>query len=249
MSDAVRPGPTVLSVRDLVVTYGAATALHGISFEVHQGEVVTIIGGNGAGKTTTLRTVSGVSEVIQKSTGEITFREQRIDGMPAHRIAKMGLAHIPEGRRVFPQLSVAENLELGSFRRRGDRAAVAEDLADMYRRFPVLAERKEQYAGLLSGGEQQMLAIARGLMAGPSFLVMDEPSLGLAPLIVNQMFEIIQQLAADSGVTILLVEQVATKALAVADYAYVLESGAITAHGPAGELAADPLVKKAYLGG
>ena len=237
----------LLSVRDLKVFYGAAAALRGVSFDVFEGEVVTIIGGNGAGKSTTLRTISGVSELLKTVQGTVTFKGRRIDRKPAHRIAAMGMAHIPEGRRVFAQSTVEENLVLGGYSRRKDRAGFPADIAAIYERFPVLGERRSQPAGLLSGGEQQMLAIGRGLMSKPKFLLLDEPSLGLAPLIVAEVFRIIKQLAAE-GTTILLVEQMATQALEVADRAYVLETGIITAEGRADDLAADPAVRAAYLG-
>jgi branched-chain amino acid transport system ATP-binding protein len=243
----------VLDVRDLHVWYGAAAALHGITFHVDEGEVVTIIGGNGAGKSTTLKTVSGLSELLKKVEGEITFLGERVERRPAHRLARMGMAHVPEGRRVFPQSSVEDNLLLGSYRLRryrghnGNGNGKMQTLDDVYARFPVLAERRNQPAGLLSGGEQQMLAVGRALMAQPRFLLLDEPSLGLAPLLVAEVFRIIKQLAAE-GTTILLVEQMATQALAVADRAYVLESGTITTDGAAAQVRDDPRVQAAYLG-
>jgi branched-chain amino acid transport system ATP-binding protein len=237
---------TVLEVEDLSVHYGAAAALRGISFKVLDGEVVTIIGGNGAGKSTTMKTVSGVSELLKSVSGRITFCGERVEKKQAHAIASMGMAHVPEGRRVFPQSTVEENLLLGSYTRRR-KGGVQEDLDGVYDRFPVLRERRTQPAGLLSGGEQQMLAIGRGLMSRPRFLLMDEPSLGLAPLLVAEVFRIIRQLASE-GVTILLVEQMANMALEVADRAYVLETGSITAEGAASALAADPAVRAAYLG-
>ena len=240
-------GEPLLAVRDLKVFYGAAAALRGISFDVYEGEVVTIIGGNGAGKSTTLRTVSGVAELLKTVQGTITVAGRRVDKRPAHRIASMGMAHIPEGRRVFPSSTVEENLILGGYSRRKERARFGADLESVYERFPVLGQRRNQPAGLLSGGEQQMLAIGRGLMSRPRFLLLDEPSLGLAPLLVAEVFRIIKQLA-DEGTTILLVEQMAMQALEVADRAYVLETGTITAEGRASELAADPAVRAAYLG-
>lgn len=239
-------GELVLEVRDLTVTYGAAQVLHGISLEVRQGEVVTIIGGNGAGKSTTLKTVSGMAELLKKVTGQVRFLGADVTKKPAHAIARMGMAHVPEGRRVFPDSSVAENLELGAYRRR-DRSQITKDLQVVYERFPVLGQRRTQPAGLLSGGEQQMLAMGRGLMSQPRFLLLDEPSLGLAPIIVEQIFRIIRELAAE-GTTILLVEQMANQALAVANHAYILETGIIVAGGDAAQLAADPKVKAAYLG-
>jgi ABC-type branched-subunit amino acid transport system ATPase component len=237
----------VLQVRDLRVYYGAARALDGVSFDVNAGEVVTIIGGNGAGKSTTLKTISGVSELLKTVEGEVTFLGQRVEHSPAHRLARMGMAHVPEGRRVFAQSSVEDNLLLGGYCRRKDRKSFAADLEDVYTRFPVLGERRTQAAGLLSGGEQQMLAIGRALMARPQFLLLDEPSLGLAPLLVTEVFRTIRALASE-GTTILLVEQMANQALAVADRAYVLETGTITAEGPAATVRDDPRVKAAYLG-
>jgi branched-chain amino acid transport system ATP-binding protein len=237
----------VLQVRDLRVYSGAARALDGVSFEVNAGEVVTIIGGNGAGKSTTLKTISGVSELLKTVEGEVTFLGKRVEHSPAHRLARMGMAHVPEGRRVFGQSSVEDNLLLGGYCRRKDRRAFAADLDAIYERFPVLGERRTQPSGLLSGGEQQMLAIGRALMARPQFLLLDEPSLGLAPLLVTEVFRIIRELAAE-GTTILLVEQMANQALAIADRAYVLETGTITAEGPAATVRDDPRVKAAYLG-
>jgi branched-chain amino acid transport system ATP-binding protein len=237
----------LLKVEDLRVFYGAARALNGISFHVAEGEVVTIIGPNGAGKSTTLKTLSGISELLKTVTGQITFAGERIEKQPSHRIARMGMAHIPEGRRVFAGSTVEDNLLLGGYRRRRNRGAVNADLERVYERFPVLKERRSQSAGFLSGGEQQMLAIGRGLMAEPRFLLLDEPSLGLAPLLVSQVFDIIAGLAAD-GTTILLVEQLAHQALRVADRAYVLEAGVISGGGDAASMAADAHVRDAYLG-
>jgi len=237
----------LLKVEDLRVFYGAARALKGISFHVAEGEVVTIIGSNGAGKSTTLKTVSGVSELLKTVTGQITFAGERIEKQSSHHIARMGMAHVPEGRRVFAGSTVEDNLLLGAYRRRRLRSAVSADLDSVYERFPVLRERRSQPAGYLSGGEQQMLAIGRGLMASPRFLLLDEPSLGLAPILVSQVFDIIADLAAD-GTTILLVEQLAHQALRVADRAYVLEAGEISGGGDAATMAADPHVREAYLG-
>jgi branched-chain amino acid transport system ATP-binding protein len=237
----------LLKVEDLRVFYGAARALDGISFHVAEGEVVTIIGPNGAGKSTTLKTVSGVSELIKTVQGSITFAGERIEKAHSHHIARMGMAHVPEGRRVFPSSTVEENLLLGAHRRRRDKAAVNADLERVYERFAVLRDRRTQPAGYLSGGEQQMLAIGRGLMASPRFLLLDEPSLGLAPLMVAQVFDIIAALAAE-GTTILLVEQLAHQALRVADRAYVLEAGVLTGGGAAADLAQDAHVREAYLG-
>jgi branched-chain amino acid transport system ATP-binding protein len=238
---------SLLEVRDLKVFYGAAQALHGITFHVDEGEVVTVIGGNGAGKSTTLKTVSGLSELLKTVEGEITFLGERVEHKPAHKLAEMGMAHVPEGRRVFPGSTVEDNLLLGGYSRRRQRRSFGADLDAVYDRFPVLGERRSQAAGLLSGGEQQMLAIGRALMARPTFLLLDEPSLGLAPILVTEVFRIIRELAAE-GTTILLVEQMANQALAVADRAYVLETGTITAEGPAADVRADTRVRAAYLG-
>ena len=237
----------LLKVEDLRVFYGAARALNGISFHVAEGEVVTIIGPNGAGKSTTLKTLSGVAELLKTVSGSITFAGERIEKSSAHHIARMGMAHVPEGRRVFAGSSVEDNLLLGAYRRRRNRSAVSADLDRVYERFPVLRERRSQPAGYLSGGEQQMLAIGRGLMASPRFLLLDEPSLGLAPLLVSQVFDIIADLAA-YGTTILLVEQLAHQALRVADRAYVLEAGVISGGGDAASMAADAHIREAYLG-
>jgi ABC-type branched-subunit amino acid transport system ATPase component/ABC-type branched-subunit amino acid transport system permease subunit len=236
----------ILTVRGLQVQYGAARVLHGIDLDVCEGEIVAIIGSNGAGKTTSLKTVSGVSELLKSVHGEVTFLGERVERRPAYRIARMGMAHVPEGRRVFADSTVEENLLLGAYRRRDHR--VADDLESTYARFPVLKERRYAPAGLLSGGEQQMLAIARGLVSAPRCLLLDEPSLGLAPILVDQVFGIVRELARD-GMTILIVEQMATKALEVADHAYVLETGVIAAQGPALDLASDPTVQATYFGG
>jgi ABC-type branched-subunit amino acid transport system ATPase component/ABC-type branched-subunit amino acid transport system permease subunit len=236
----------LLSLRDVGVEYGAAAALVGVNLEVHEGEIVSIVGANGAGKTTTLKTISGVSELLRSMHGEITFLGERIERQPAHRISRMGLAHVPEGRRVFPESTVEENLLLGAYNRRD--AGVRADIDAVYDRFPRLRYRRDQPAGLLSGGEQQMLAIGRALASRPRFLLLDEPSLGLAPMIVDEVFEIIRGLA-DEHVTILMVEQMATRAIALADRAYILETGRVVADGPAAALADDPEVRAAYLGG
>jgi len=235
----------VLAVRGLSVRYGAAQALRSVDLDVYAGEVVTVIGGNGAGKSTTLKTISGVSEMLKRVDGSITFDGAEIVRKPAYKIARMGMAHVPEGRRVFPESSVEENLLLGAYSRKD--SEVAADLDAVYGRFPILAQRRGQPAGLMSGGEQQMLAIGRGLMARPTFLLLDEPSLGLAPLVVEQVFAAIRQLKSE-GLTILLVEQLATKALAVADRAYILETGSVVMSGAAATLAHDPKVRAAYLG-
>ena len=237
----------LLEVKDLSVWYGAAQALDQVSFRVDEGEVVAIIGNNGAGKSTILKTVSGVSELGKTVEGEIVYRKRRIERMTSHRLAQGAMAHVPEGRRVFSQLTVEENLLLGAYRRRSERDSFPTDLADVYDRFPSLDRARHKMAGLLSGGEQQMLAMGRALMAKPRLLLMDEPSLGLAPLLVAEVFEIIRQLAAENT-TILIVEQLAHLALDVADRAYVLETGRITAEGAASAIAADPRVQAAYLG-
>ena len=237
----------MLTVRGLTVTYGAARAVDGLDFDVEPGEVVTIIGGNGAGKSSTLRALSGVRAGLQRSSGRVELDGRAIDRLSPERIARLGLAHVPEGRRVFPAMTVEENLTLGAFRRRRDRAGVADDLEAAYARFGVLGDRRSQLAGLLSGGEQQMLAISRGLMARPICLLLDEPSLGLAPRVVESLFEVIADLAA-GGLTILLVEQLASVALTLADRAYVLESGRLVTDGRADEVANDPRVIQAYLG-
>jgi ABC-type branched-subunit amino acid transport system ATPase component/ABC-type branched-subunit amino acid transport system permease subunit len=235
----------LLAVRDLNVRYGEARALSGISLDVYEGEIVAIIGSNGAGKTTSLKAVSGVSELLKHVEGDITFRGERIERRRAHRIAAMGLAHVPEGRRVFPASTVEENLLLGAFRQPS--AVLPEILDGIYERFPALKRRRHQAAGLLSGGEQQMLAIGRGLAARPRCLLLDQPSLGLAPKVANELFAAIRSLA-DEGMTILLVEQLAAKALEIADRAYVLETGLITACGRASDLSRLPHVQAAYLG-
>jgi len=240
------PEAALLRVEDLEVTYGAARALQGISFEVHEGEVVAIIGGNGAGKTTTLKTISGLAESLKSVHGRIWFEGRHIERKPAHAIARAGIVHVPEGRRVFPAMTVEENLVLGGYRRRRG-ADLSADVRGVFERFEILGKRRDQAAGLLSGGEQQMLAMGRALMAHPKLLLLDEPSLGLAPKIVEEIFEIIEGLARD-GTTIVLVEQLATQALAIADRAYVLEGGMVTLGGPSEDLRRDPAVAAAYLG-
>jgi len=234
----------LLEIKDLRVHYGRAEALKGISVFVHEGSIVTLIGANGAGKTTTLRAISGLKK---PSSGEIIFWEKRIDGMPAHRIVKIGIAHIPEGRMVFAPMTVLENLKMGAHRRK-DRGGIAKDLNNIYDHFPVLKERLGQQAGSLSGGEQQMLATARALMAKPKLLLMDEPSMGLSPLMVGQVGKIIKNINQD-GVSIMLVEQNARMALSLANTAYILEVGRIVLEGNAKELADNDNVRKAYLGG
>ena len=238
----------MLSIRNLQAGYGKVQVLHGIDIDVPSGQVVTLIGSNGAGKTTTMRAVSGM---IKPTSGEITLGDKRIDGLDSHRIANLGLAHSPEGRRVFATISVTDNLRLGAFPRltgsrpRGDVAADLERAMDL---FPRLKERRNQLAGTLSGGEQQMLAMARAVMLRPDIVLLDEPSMGLAPILVDEVFRIIGNLKAE-GVTMLLVEQFAAAALAVADYGYVLENGSISVHGPAESLRNDDKVRAAYLGG
>ncbi|BDD94375.1 ABC transporter ATP-binding protein [Pandoraea sp. XJJ-1] len=238
----------MLSIRNLQAGYGKVQVLHGIDINVPSGQVVTLIGSNGAGKTTTMRAVSGM---IKPTAGEITLGDKRIDGLDSHRIAKLGLAHSPEGRRVFSTMSVMDNLRLGAFPRltgsrpRGDVAADLERAMDL---FPRLKERRNQLSGTLSGGEQQMLAMARAVMLRPDIVLLDEPSMGLAPILVDEVFRIISNLKSE-GVTMLLVEQFAAAALAVADYGYVLENGQISVHGPAENLRNDDKVRAAYLGG
>lgn len=234
----------LLEVKDLCVSYGAIKALRGISFEVEKGEIITLIGSNGAGKTTTLHSVSNI---IKKQSGTILFDGEDITNLAADKIVAKKLIQVPEGRRVFANLSVQENLELGAYLRK-DKAGVAKDMEHVFSLFPRLKERLKQAAGTLSGGEQQMLAIGRALMSQPDLLLLDEPSMGLAPILVDEIFEIIKRINAD-GTTILLVEQNAFKALSIADRAYVLETGEITKSGKAAELLNDDSVKKAYLGG
>ncbi len=233
----------MLEVKDLQVYYGVIQALKGVSFEVNQGEVIALIGANGAGKTTTLHTLTGLLPAKQ---GSIIFEGVDITKVPAHKIVEMGIAHVPEGRRVFSQLSVYENLKMGAYTRK-DKKEIAENLENVYKRFPRLEERKNQRAGTLSGGEQQMLAMGRALMSNPKMIVMDEPSMGLSPIFVNEIFDIIEKVSA-SGTTVLLVEQNAKKALSIADRAYVLETGKIVLSGDAKKLMNDDSIKKAYLG-
>jgi branched-chain amino acid transport system ATP-binding protein len=241
MSD--QPASSILEVKDLNVFYGGIHALKGLSFNVNQGEIVSLIGANGAGKTTTLRAISG----ILPFKGTVTLRGSSLAGVAAHNIVKLGIAHSPEGRGVFPNLTVMENLEMGAYIRR-DRAGVRKDLEHCFGLFPRLKERSAQKAGTLSGGEQQMLAISRAIMTKPTLLMLDEPSLGLAPLIVAQIFEIIKQVNKD-GVTILLVEQNARMALEISTRAYVVETGKITLSGKGSELLDDKRVIDSYLGG
>jgi branched-chain amino acid transport system ATP-binding protein len=234
----------VLKLDNVHVAYGVIEALKGISLEVHESEIVAIIGANGAGKSTTLMTISGL---LRPTTGSVYFDGQRIDGLKPHRLVARGIAQIPEGRRIFPRLTVVENLEMGAFVRQDPRG-IRDDLDKVFDLFPILKERQDQKGGTLSGGEQQMLAIGRALMSRPRFLLLDEPSLGLAPLFVSRVFLSLKDLNA-GGVTMLLVEQNARMALRVASRAYVMETGRIVMHGPAAELAADPAIKHAYLGG
>ncbi len=233
----------MLSVENLEVYYGVIHAIKGISFEVNEGEVIALIGANGAGKTTILHTVTGL---VHARAGSVQFEGRELTKTPPHRIVSMGMAHVPEGRRIFQQLSVYDNLKLGAYTRR-DRAGIEETLRKVYQRFPRLEERKNQIAGTLSGGEQQMLAMGRALMSNPKIVLMDEPSMGLSPLLVNEIFDIIREISA-SGTTVLLVEQNAKKALSIASRAYVLETGSIALSGDAKELMNNDSVKKAYLG-
>ena len=234
----------LLEIRDLIVRYGGIQALHGISLAVPQGSIVTLIGANGAGKSTTLRAISGL---VTPSSGSIAFDGVEIAGQPAHRIVAAGLAHVPEGRLVFPELSVKENLRMGAYLRR-DRKGIAEDLEWVCEFFPRLRERLTQQAGTLSGGEQQMLAIGRALMGRPRCLMLDEPSLGIAPLLTETIFARLVDLNRERGMTMLLVEQNASLALKVSHHAYVLESGRIHLEGPSDEIRSRPEVKAAYLG-
>ena len=233
----------MLQVQDINVYYGAIHAIKGVSFEVRQGEIVTLIGANGAGKSTILQTVSGL---LRSRTGSISFLGEPISGVPAHKLVSRGLAHVPEGRRIFLQMSVEENLEMGAFTQ--PPSGVSDDLAHVFELFPRLKERRRQIAGTLSGGEQQMLAMGRALMSHPRLLMLDEPSMGRAPILVEQIFEIIRTLH-QSGTTVLLVEQNAQMALSVADRAYVLETGTISLSGTGQELAQSDAIRKAYLGG
>jgi branched-chain amino acid transport system ATP-binding protein len=234
----------MLVVSDVHVYYGNIAAVKGLSLEVRQGEIVTLIGSNGAGKSTTLRTISGL---LRPRRGTVRFNGARLDGVPAHEIVSKGIAQAPEGRRIFPRMTVRENLELGAFLR-NDKGEIAKDEEHVLELFPRLRERIDQKAGTMSGGEQQMLAVARALMARPKLLLLDEPSMGLAPVLVDLIFHTIQTIR-EQGTTVLLVEQNALAALGVADRAYVLESGALKLEGPAAQLAANEEIVKAYLGG
>ncbi|MBQ3801615.1 MAG: ABC transporter ATP-binding protein [Treponema sp.] len=234
----------MLEVKGLEVSYGAIKALKGISFSVEQGEIISLIGSNGAGKTTTLHSLSGI---IRKASGSVVFGGQDISSLSADKIVGLGLIQVPEGRRVFANMSVRENLELGAFLRR-DKAGIKQDMEKVFELFPRLKERSRQEAATLSGGEQQMLAMGRSLMAGPKLLLLDEPSMGLAPILVDEIFRIIQEINKE-GTTVLLVEQNAYKALSIASRAYILETGSITKEGAARDLISDEAVKSAYLGG
>lgn len=233
----------MLEVKDIEVYYGVIQAIKGISFEVNEGEVIALIGANGAGKTTTLHTITGL---LSPKKGSVVFEGQDITKVPAHKIVSLGMAHVPEGRRVFAELSVYENLKMGAYTRK-DKTEIEKTLQIVYKRFPRLEERKNQLAGTLSGGEQQMLAMGRALMSRPKIIVMDEPSMGLSPILVNEIFDIIKEVSA-GGTTVLLVEQNAKKALSIADRAYVLETGKIVLEGNAKDLMNDDSIKKAYLG-
>ncbi len=233
----------MLEIKNIEVYYGMIQAIKGISFEVNQGEVIALIGANGAGKTTILHTITGL---LSPKSGSVFFEGKDITKVPAHKIVSLGMAHVPEGRRVFAELTVYENLKMGAYTRK-DKNEIEQTLQMVYERFPRLKERKNQLAGTLSGGEQQMLAMGRALMSHPKIIVMDEPSMGLSPILVNQIFEIIEEVS-KSGTTVLLVEQNAKKALAIADRAYVLETGKIVLEGDAKKLMNDDSIKKAYLG-
>jgi len=234
----------MLELKNVDVYYGVIHALKNISLTVNEGEIVTLIGANGAGKTTTLRTISGL---LKPAGGSITFNNEKISGISAQEIVKKGISQVPEGRRIFPDMTVLENLELGAYLRK-DRSGIRADLENVYARFPVLEKRSKQYAGTLSGGEQQMLAMGRALMSRPRLLLMDEPSMGLAPLLVKEIFSIIKDIN-DHGTTVLLVEQNANMALSIAHRAYVIETGSIVLEGQGKELAKSDYIKKAYLGG
>ena len=234
---------TILKVDDINVYYGSIHAIKGISFEVNEGEIVTLIGANGAGKSTTLNTIACL---LRSKTGHIDFMGQPLNHVPSHKVVSKGLALVPEGRRVFLQMTVQENLDMGAFSRKG--GDIEGDMERVFEQFPRLKVRRRQFAGTLSGGEQQMLAMGRALMSNPKLLMLDEPSMGLAPILVEQIFDIIKELH-KAGTTILLVEQNAQAALSVADRGYVLETGKIVTTGTGAELLASPAIKKAYLGG
>ena len=234
----------LLEVKNIAVYYGVINALKGVSFEVNEGEIVTLIGANGAGKTTVMNSIMGL---IHPKSGEIIYNGYNIMALPTHKVMRQGLTQVPEGRRIFAELNVYENLILGAYTNK-DKAQVKRDLEEIYTLFPRLFERKTQMAGMLSGGEQQMLAMGRAMMSHPKLLMLDEPSMGLAPILVSQVFDMIKHLN-EKGTTILLVEQNAEKALSIADRAYVMETGAITLSGTGAELAASEKVREAYLGG
>jgi len=233
----------MLEIKDLKVSYGMIQAIKGISFEVNKGEVIALIGANGAGKTTILHTITGL---LNADSGSVTYEGKDITRMPGQKIVSLGIAHVPEGRRVFANMTVLQNLKLGAYTRK-DKTEITETLEMVYTRFPRLKERKNQLAGTLSGGEQQMLAMGRALMSHPQIILMDEPSMGLSPIFVNEIFDIIEEVS-KSGTTVLLVEQNAKKALSIADRAYVLETGNIVLEGKASELLNNDSIKKAYLG-
>lgn len=233
----------MLEIKDLEVYYGIIQAIKGVSFEVNEGEVIALIGANGAGKTTILHTITGL---LEAKKGSVTFDGKEITKTPAHKIVSMGMAHVPEGRRVFANLSVLQNLKMGAYTRK-DKEEIARNLETVYRRFPRLEERQNQLAGTLSGGEQQMLAMGRALMSQPRIILMDEPSMGLSPIFVNEIFDIIKEVSA-GGTTVLLVEQNAKKALSISNRAYVLETGKIVLEGKANDLLNNDSIKKAYLG-
>ena len=235
----------MLEIKNLTVSYGVITALHGISLSVQSGSIVTLIGSNGAGKTTTLKTISGL---LKPKSGEIFYNGKNIAGLPPHEIVARGLSHVPEGRMIFSNLTVLENLQMGAYLAR-DKKVVRRELEFVFAMFPRLKEREQQIAGTLSGGEQQMLAIGRALMSQPKFLMLDEPSLGLAPLLVKTIFEKIVEINRERGLTILLVEQNANRALEISNFGYVLETGKITLQGGSASLRQNPQVKSAYLGG
>lgn len=234
----------MLTVKDLVVNYGAIQAVKKVSFDIHTGEIVTLIGANGAGKSTILKTISGI---LRPTSGQITYQQQSLQKVAAPKIVHAGISQVPEGRHIFPGLSVQENLQLGAFLRR-DRANLAQSYQDVYNYFPVLKQRRHQDAATLSGGEQQMLAMGRALMAKPKLMLLDEPSMGLAPIFIQEIFTIIQAINA-AGTTVLLIEQNAKQALSIANRGYVLASGHIKLSGTSAELLANPAVQEAYLGG
>ena len=237
------PGSPLLTVDGLETFYGSIQALKGVSFEVPEGSIVTLLGANGAGKSTTLKSISGL---VPPARGTVTFTGRRIDGLPSEQIVRLGISHVPEGRELFPELTVLENLKMGAYTRT-EKPAIERSLEQVQAHFPILAERRLQLAGTLSGGEQQMLAIGRALMAEPRLLLLDEPSLGLAPMLVEEIFRIIREIH-DNGTTVLLVEQNANKALSIADYGYVLETGTVSLAGDSRQLLRDDHVRRAYLG-